>query len=714
MPPALYFYINFATIKRSLRPNVPKSYERPSLRDIDWELFRLYTEARGFSGFKDDPEFSSHRILLDETKADVTLKMFYPNVMKADGTRKTYVPAREYLFKVHAHSLGAPLFENQMLNFMVMGARGFGKSYSVGAGIIPHMFLFDGATEYNEDSINNPKTVEIIVGAEESNKSRDLLSKTKDSLDMLPGAIELLSRKYPSPFSKLTTGSFEVNRDVVAKYKKRAPGGWETAGTQSSIKHRSFNANPFAAQGTRPTLLVLEEIGLFSNLKDVYYHTVENLRDGVNKTGILFMIGTGGDMAKGTLHAQEMFYEPHKYDILSMPNNYEPNAKGEIAYFVPAYMTLGPEFRDAEGNTNVELAKAELQRIRDSKRTDKGGSQALNMEMQYKPFVPSEMFLSRTASIFPTAEIRRRATEVLNGDLYYKVEKKVNLFYDPSSKVYNGINYEIDPALEPITVFPAAEELNKEGAVVLYELPYVHPDTQRVPQDAYIIGCDPFKEDSPLTGGSLAAIYVVKTSKYFNTVGHDEIVASYVGRPYMGKNAVNETLMKLSMFYGKAKIYFENSVGNVKDYFEKQKRLDLLASQPTTIFNRKASYATPQQLIYGYPMSNDKIKWEAIQYLRSWLLEIRDAESNLRNLDLITDPALLQELLFFDMSGNYDRVMAMVGAIIGLEEFHNHSKRRTETENANSALQLEFKNFIVNNKNLFHVSTPTPILSGQN
>ena len=50
------------------------------------------------------------------------------------------------------------------------------------------------------------------------------------------------------------------------------------AGSKSSIKHRSFNANPFAAQGTRPLLLVLEEIGLFSNLKDVYYHSVDALR----------------------------------------------------------------------------------------------------------------------------------------------------------------------------------------------------------------------------------------------------------------------------------------------------------------------------------------------------------------------------------------------------------------------------------------------------
>jgi hypothetical protein len=80
---------------------------------------------------------------------------------------------------------------------------------------------------------------------------------------------------------------------------------------------------------------------------------------------------------------------------------------------------------------------------------------------------------------------------------------------------------------------------------------------------------------------------------------------------------------KLSLFYGNAKIYFENNVGNVKDYFDKIRRLDLLARQPVTIFNKRASYDTGPQIIYGYPLSNDKVKWEALQYVRSFLLEER-------------------------------------------------------------------------------------------
>jgi len=431
---------------------------------------------------------------------------------------------------------------------------------------------------------------------------------------------------------------------------------------------------------------------MFPNLKEVHANTVDNLTDGYRKTGMLMMLGTGGDMEQGTLDASEMFYEPDKYDILAFENLWE--ISGQIAYFVPAYLALDA-FKDENGNTNIAEAKKEIDQVRRKKRGNSGSSDALNKEMQYRPIVPSEMFLTKTANIFPAAEIRRRLSEVQSMNLYAQIEKKVNLYFDPKSK-FNGVGYSVNDSLNAISTFPYTGD-DREGSIVIYEFPKFIED--KVPSDAYIIGCDPFRDDSA-TGESLASIYVMKTSKYISTVGYDEIVASYVGRPYFGKNEVNEILYKLSLFYGGAKIYFENAVGNVKDYFEKIRRLDLLARQPVTVFNKKASYESSPQVIYGYPMSNQKIKWEAIQYLRSWLLQER--EENKRNLDLITDPGLLQELLSFNMDGNFDRVMSLVGCVIGLEEMSNISKRREEFYSEESALQKDIYRLIVNNKRLFN------------
>jgi hypothetical protein len=262
--------------------------------------------------------------------------------MSSTGSRKTYIPARKALFQTYDYPLGAPLFENNLQNFMLLGSRESGKSYQV-SGLIAHNYLFDGATYYNEESIKYPSPAEILVGAEKSDKSADLLKKTRDAFDWLPGKISTFDRTYPAPFSKRFRGSWDVNKEIVAEYKKRENGAWIIAGSKSSIKHRSFSANPFAAQGTRPLLLVLEEIGMFSNLKQVYTNTVDNLRNGLRKTGMLMMIGTGGDMEKGTIDASEMFYEPNRYDILTFEDIWEH--RGQIGYFLPAYQVLN-EYKD--------------------------------------------------------------------------------------------------------------------------------------------------------------------------------------------------------------------------------------------------------------------------------------------------------------------------------------------------------------------------------
>jgi len=130
--------------------------------------------------------------------------------------------------------------------------------------------------------------------------------------------------------------------------------------------------------------------------------------------------------------------------------------------------------------------------------------------------------------------------------------------------------------------------------------------------------------------------------------------------------------------------------------------LDLLAKQPTTVFNKKATSVTKDNFLYGYPMSNQKIKWEAIQYVRSWLLE--DRGDGKKNLDLLPDLYLIQQLMSFNMDGNFDAVMGFVGCVIGLEEIHNTSLRRQQNESARSPFDLEIDKILVNNKRLFRTN----------
>jgi hypothetical protein len=406
----------------------------------------------------------------------------------------------------------------------------------------------------------------------------------------------------------------------------------------------------------------------------------------------MMFLGTGGDMGKGTIDASRMFRDPTSYDIIEFVDEWE--GTGKIGYFVPAYLGLD-DYKDKNGITNIPEAKRHLEDFRASLKKGKSSSAVLDDELQNRPITPSEMFLMKGANWFPVFELQNRLLEI--NDKTHLLEKNVTLYFDNS--VPSGVSYKIDldKELRPLNNFPLTKEqqADREGCVTIFEFPIT--DKQgNVPKGMYIIGHDPYSKDED-TGESLATIYVMKTRKY-PLHGGNEIVAVYAGRPQMGRKIYNEILYKMSLFYGEAKIFFENAVGNTKEYFEKNRRLDLLAHQPTTVFSNKASWESKgSTTVYGYPMSNNKFKVEGLNYIRDWLLEERGATESgriLRNLDLIPDKALLQEMIMFNLDGNYDRVMGLMGCILGMEETYNQYVQVVKQDNTKM-------DFLVNNKNLF-------------
>jgi hypothetical protein len=58
MPGKLYFYVNFNTIKRNFKGSKVKQFARPLLRDVEWMVYYNVEEARGFSGFDSDEEYT--------------------------------------------------------------------------------------------------------------------------------------------------------------------------------------------------------------------------------------------------------------------------------------------------------------------------------------------------------------------------------------------------------------------------------------------------------------------------------------------------------------------------------------------------------------------------------------------------------------------------------------------------------------------------------
>ncbi len=389
---------------------------------------------------------------------------------------------------------------------------------------------------------------------------------------------------------------------------------------------------------------------------------------------------TGGAFSSGgTLGAYKMFYNPKAYQCLAFGDEWEN--KGSIGYFIPAYYSYN-DLRDDNGNIIMDKAVARLEK----KRKENTDSLQLANDMQNNPQVPSEIFLVQTGNLFPSAEIKARINAVeANQDI---LQKKVELYFDKACVKTNGVNYTLDTTnkLMAINDYPwkdSESQITREGSVVIYEFPIV--EEGRVPEDLYIIGHDPFKNNTD-GGESFAGIYVLKTTSRLE-LGTNEVVAEYIGRPFMGEDAVNDILLKLSMFYGNAKIFFENNVGNTKEYFEKHRMLHLLATKPGSVLTNSISKGP--NVIYGYNISNREIKMRALGYVRQWLLD-KDEVGN-RNLDKIQSRILLKQLLQFNLEGNFDAVMAFAGCIIGLNERYNKFEERVKELTVDSN-DLEFLN----------------------
>lgn len=95
-------------------------------------------EARGFSGFELDEDYSANYLLLEPDITDAFLKEFYPSTINSEGSRKEFLHPRTLLEMQHSYHKGKPLYENEAKNILLLGSRDTGKTYMVGVGIVLH------------------------------------------------------------------------------------------------------------------------------------------------------------------------------------------------------------------------------------------------------------------------------------------------------------------------------------------------------------------------------------------------------------------------------------------------------------------------------------------------------------------------------------------------------------------------------------------------
>jgi len=467
--------------------------------------------------------------------------------------------------------------------------------------------------------------------------------------------------------------------EIKSGYKEKNANGIEIIkGYKSVIKVMTFKNSAFKSAGKSATRMIFEEAGLFENLKMAYTISEPLFRDGDKMIGIPIIFGTGGDMSSATQDFADMFYNPRQYGLAEYENIYEKtDINGKCGWFVDEmWFRKGDaviegnvyEGVDKQGNANRWMAEWNLDLERASKRgSDK---KAYNGLLTQKCKTPSEAFLITEGNIFQTAELYARLSKLKSDDVYKYLGQVGNLT-EKDGKVW--WEPDLKGELSPLNHYPLKPSESTEGAIVIYEHPIEIGGS--IPDDLYVIGHDPWGINAD-GGKSLGAAYVIKTKKLgLQGYGHDEVVAEYVGRPDPGgMDEYNYNLEKLAVYYN-AKINFENDRGEVRPFFTKRKRLDLLCPPPYTTIQRHLPTSNMAGRKYGYSMGNDKLKQIGEQYLYDWLGERRGIDEKtgleLTNIDFIPSKPLLEELISYNRKGNFDRVMALIGCIIRLEEIHN-------------------------------------------
>lgn len=662
IPGVIVQYCNLFKIERKSTTGSAKGkvIDKPDLRDIEWIKGYVYSVARGFSGFSDDDEYTCHRVMLSE---DVeTLIQFLPknvwaSLYNKSGKLKKYKNALEYLYTYFDRNLGKPLFYNAAKNVIEIGARNYGKTM-FSANICAHNFLTDGVTDFDEwyttyfTKSKDERTVyttQTLISAIDAKYVNNLTKHLKIGLDNLPGSAQVADKLYPPPLSKSYMGSWMVGKNIEARYQEKVGGKWEWKGTGSSFAMRSFNDNPFAANGLRYGLGLIDEIGFMGNLLDTLGQLHECTTVDGEKYGTIWMTGTGGDMVSGaTEAAMKVFYDGEAFDCLTFDDIFEN--KGKIGLFIPAWMTLS-EYRDSLGNVNKELAIQKLLKEREVAANAKT-KDALYSLLQMKPLVPSEAFLVLEGNIFPIGELKEHLGYLESNERYKDLGNTGWMFRDDNKRAY----FKVDHTLTPAT-FPTKESVDPKSAVVIWEEPIANP-----PYGAYVIGVDPYDQDKAENSVSYGSCFVYKRFISAEQTYHIP-VAEYTGRPDFADDFY-EQVRRLAEYYN-AKVLFENQNTGIKKYFERMMCNYLLHTQPNIIKSISPSSNVNRQ--YGIHMSKP-IKDELEIMTRDWLKT--ELEPGVMQLTKISSIPLLKELIAYDGERNTDRAIAFMLCILQDTEMH--------------------------------------------
>lgn len=456
----------------------------------------------------------------------------------------------------------------------------------------------------------------------------------------------------------------------------KAVGVAETLGFLSNIYTAVLEGDPGAIRGKDADLALVEEAGKCKNLAEALAAALKAFTDGIYKTGLLIVFGTGGGDESYWADFEDLFYKCYEKDFIMFQNKWDKNMEDTgCGFFHPCYMNK-PGLIDIYGNSDIKGALAFNELEKDLVRHDP--IKLIQHEME-EPEMPSQAFSRATNNIMPAKLIEEQLRRVLRDPslkgigregIFVKEKDKVKFIDKNMQDPFNMLDIP-----QPVLEYPLKPKTDVRGCFVMFEPPYRDKDGN-IPENLYHAWNDPFgiskDKDNFSIKDSLAVTYIYETTNNFTPTRGDRIVGMYVGRTE--DSADYDKQMFYMCEYYNAKLLYENDRGDVFSNAKALNYVTILKDEPEFHYQKDLQKGGRGRKKGISIAGNPNRKLNGVIWVKNWLLQERGFDENgnkLLNLHYIYDVGLLTELLKYDGKRNADRISALIVGMFDMRESLN-------------------------------------------
>ena len=436
--------------------------------------------------------------------------------------------------------------------------------------------------------------------------------------------------------------------------------------SQILIRNLDGGNNEEAIAGTKPRRLIIDEIGKGNFLRGLQA-AIPGFTTPFGWGCSPILTGTGGDM-KMFMDAKSLMIDVDNFNFLTYNNakdekrihglfishKYRMEAKEEstLGSFLHKEKTSSlhkiPMLVSNEEKA-TEITNDILERLKKA-----GDRVAYLKEKMYYPQDVDDIFLNEDTNIFDIEAAKRQKHRLSEHD---KTGTPVILYDDGE-----GVKHDFTDKL-PITNFPLKQTDLKDAPVVIYEFPVENP-----PYGLYVAGIDPYRQGKSAYSSSLGSVYIYKRMHAISGEKYqDMFVASYCARP--DKKETWEEQARYLIKYYNARALCENDEISFIDHMINKGDAHYLERQPQWL--KEIVPNTTVRRDYGIHRSSEKIRDFLHSCLKKYTEDVVHSETNdegevvseVKGMSKILDPVLLEEMIQYNESGNFDRIIAAELAI---------------------------------------------------